>query len=117
MRKLIYEYSKTDGGHESYLDPFQLPYTIPVDSGCWVATGAVLTPISPYWGNKAQNECTSIRPAVDYTQVNYHKLRMFGVYASIYTIRKSTQRVACGVLEFSGGCSWDANYDSKTQSK
>lgn len=47
----VYEYSKTDGGHESYLDPFQLPYSLPVGSHCWVPTGAALQPISPYWGN------------------------------------------------------------------
>ena len=47
----LYQYSTTDGGHESYLDPFQLPYSLPVDSFCWVPTGAVKTPVSPYWGN------------------------------------------------------------------
>ncbi len=46
----IYEYSKTDGGHESYLDPFQLPFTLPVGSHCWVPTGAAPQPLSPYWG-------------------------------------------------------------------
>lgn len=47
----IYEFSMSDGGHESYLDPFQLPYTPPVDSNCWVPTGAVTTPVSPSWAN------------------------------------------------------------------
>ena len=47
----LYQYSSSDGGHQSYLDPFQLPYTIPADSFCWVPTSAVKTPVSPYWGN------------------------------------------------------------------
>lgn len=47
----LYEFSTTDGGHESYLDPFQLPYTPPADSNCWVPTGAVTTPISPSWAS------------------------------------------------------------------
>jgi hypothetical protein len=51
VTEAIYEYSKTDGGHHSYLDPFQLPYTVQVDPRCWVPTSAVTTPISPYWGN------------------------------------------------------------------
>jgi hypothetical protein len=47
---VVYEYSKSDGGHESYLAPFQLPYTIPNDPYCWVPTSAVTTPLSPKWG-------------------------------------------------------------------
>lgn len=47
----IYQSSTTDGGHQSYLDPFQLPYTPPTDLSSWVPTGAIKTPISPYWGN------------------------------------------------------------------
>lgn len=47
----IYNYSLEDGAHHAYLDPFQLPYTIPPDPGCWVPTGALLSPIAPYWGN------------------------------------------------------------------
>ncbi len=46
----IYQYSMNDGGHQSYLDPFQLPYSLPPDSFCWVPTGAVKTPVSPHWG-------------------------------------------------------------------
>ena len=47
----IYKYSKTDGGDESYLDPFQLPYIMATDSFCWVPTGAAQHPVSPFWGN------------------------------------------------------------------
>ncbi|MCW3111087.1 MAG: PA-phosphatase [Segetibacter sp.] len=47
----IYNYSLNDGGHEAYLDPFQLPYNMPPDPSCWVPTSATLHPVSPYWGN------------------------------------------------------------------
>lgn len=47
----LYQYSTTDGGHESYLDPFQLPYSLPPDSFCWEPTSAVKTPVSPRWGS------------------------------------------------------------------
>lgn len=47
----IFEYSKTDGGHESYLDPFQLPYSMPADEYCWVPTSAVTSPLCPKWGS------------------------------------------------------------------
>ncbi|MCF8276062.1 MAG: vanadium-dependent haloperoxidase [Flavobacteriales bacterium] len=46
----LYAYSLTDGGHQSYLDAFQLPYELPVADSCWVPTGAVVHPISPNWG-------------------------------------------------------------------
>ncbi|MDQ6812901.1 MAG: vanadium-dependent haloperoxidase [Bacteroidota bacterium] len=47
----IYKFSLTDGGHEAYLDPFQLPYSMPPDPSCWVPTSATLHPVSPYWGS------------------------------------------------------------------
>ena len=68
----VYQYSQTDGGHESYIDPFQLPYTMPPDSFCWIPTGAVKTPISPYWGNnrpfiKADVDNTAPIPNVSFS--------------------------------------------------
>jgi hypothetical protein len=47
----IFEYSKTDGGHESYLDPFQLPYTLPSGDDKWIPTSTKFSsPLSPKWG-------------------------------------------------------------------
>jgi hypothetical protein len=47
----IYAASVTDGGDQAYLNPFGLPYTLPVCPSCWVATNpAVPSPISPAWG-------------------------------------------------------------------
>lgn len=48
---VVFEYSKTDGGHESYLAPFQLPFVVPTDDYCWAPTGAALQPLSPKWGS------------------------------------------------------------------
>lgn len=50
MALAIFEYSKNDGGHESYLAPFQTPYTWPTNNGAWVVTGPP-NPLSPYWAN------------------------------------------------------------------
>lgn len=60
---VVYNYSKTDGGHESYLDPFQLPYSVPSDPYCWVPTGAVTTPLSPRWGNNRPFLISNIQKA------------------------------------------------------
>jgi hypothetical protein len=51
VAKAIYEYSKTDKGHQAYLDPFQLPFTPETGADKWVPTGAVTTPLSPKWGS------------------------------------------------------------------
>ncbi len=56
----IYQYSLGDGGHESYLDPFQLPYSVPLDPACWVPTGAALHPVAPYWGANRPFMTTSV---------------------------------------------------------
>lgn len=51
IAEALFEYSRKDGGHEAYLDPFQQPYSIPSDPYCWVPTGATKTPLSPLWGS------------------------------------------------------------------
>lgn len=46
----IFEYAKTDGGHEEYLNPFELPFTPPTGPGKWVSTNPNFpTPLSPTW--------------------------------------------------------------------
>lgn len=45
----IFQYSKSDGGHEQYVDPFQLPYTWPTGPGAWKPTGATPNPLAPKW--------------------------------------------------------------------
>lgn len=47
----IYAASTTDGGDKAYLNPFSLPYTVPVCAACWVPTNpAAPNPLSPNWG-------------------------------------------------------------------
>jgi hypothetical protein len=47
----IFEWSKTDGGHESYL-PQPNTYVPPVGPGLWIPTPPALAPAAfPYWGN------------------------------------------------------------------
>lgn len=51
IAEALYQFSKTDGGHESYMDPFaQDGYIMEKDDYCWVPTGAKLVPLNPYWG-------------------------------------------------------------------
>lgn len=51
VAEAIYQISKDDGGHESYMDPFaQDNFAMAKDPYCWVPTGAQLVPLNPYWG-------------------------------------------------------------------
>lgn len=48
----VFEYSKTDGGHESYLNPFSKPFTPVTGLDKWIPTDAKNdTPLSPNWKN------------------------------------------------------------------
>ena len=46
----IFEWSKTDGGHEAYTRNFPSDYAPPAGPGMWVPTGATGAML-PYWGN------------------------------------------------------------------
>jgi hypothetical protein len=46
----IFEYSKTDGGHEAYNNNFPKDYVVPKGNGFWVPTSAQKIPLLPYWG-------------------------------------------------------------------
>ncbi len=48
--KAIFEYSKTDGGHEGWKNNFPTDYKVPVGIGFWEPTSAQKIPLLPYWG-------------------------------------------------------------------
>jgi hypothetical protein len=48
----IFDWSKTDGGHEAYLSAIDGNYVPPTGPGMWIPTSpAFPKPIRPYWGN------------------------------------------------------------------
>ncbi|AQG82654.1 phosphoesterase [Spirosoma montaniterrae] len=47
----IFNYSKTDGGHEGYTRNFPGNYVVPTGAGLWRPTSAQLIPMQPTWGN------------------------------------------------------------------
>jgi hypothetical protein len=48
----IFEWSKTDGGHEAYLGATSSDYEAPTGQGLWIPTPPTFSkPIRPYWGN------------------------------------------------------------------
>lgn len=56
VAEAVFEYSKTDGGHEGYSRNFPTDFTPPVGEGLWVPTpnkggGNPQPALQPYWGN------------------------------------------------------------------
>ncbi len=52
VAKSIFEWSKTDGGHEGYSKNFPATYTPPTGAGMWVSTyPAFQKALQPFWGN------------------------------------------------------------------
>jgi hypothetical protein len=47
----IYDWSRSDGGHEAYLNLFPSTYTLPAGPGLWIPLPGQ-SPQLPYWGNK-----------------------------------------------------------------
>ncbi|HPH45417.1 MAG TPA: vanadium-dependent haloperoxidase, partial [Chryseolinea sp.] len=55
IAEAIFEWSKTDGGHEGYLNNFDVTYVVPAGPSYWTAPflgqSSSLLPLHPYWGN------------------------------------------------------------------
>ncbi len=47
----IFEWSKTDGGHEGFKTNFPSNYVVPQGPGFWVPTSTQTIPLQPFWGN------------------------------------------------------------------
>lgn len=75
--KLIYEYSKTDGGHQSYIQSYDMNYRLPDCEACFeIHRSADLEntgPLHPYWQNNrtfsAENNADfGIKPKVTFSK-------------------------------------------------
>lgn len=89
----IFEWSKTDGGHEAYLSAVNTNYVPPTGPGKWVPTPPVFSPnpIRPYWGNNrsfVQNSASTTLPPSPFYSENpeseFHKQAL-----EVYTLSQS----------------------------
>nr|WP_293837493.1 vanadium-dependent haloperoxidase [uncultured Arsenicibacter sp.] len=90
VAQAIYEFSKTDGGHQGYKDTFPLDYVLPTAPGNWIPPTdgqvAIRRALHPYWGNNrrfvAANGNLPVPKPETYTKdpaSNYYKL-----YKAVY---------------------------------
>ena len=88
----IFEWSKTDGGHEGYKRNFPATYVTPVFPGAWQVTeNGQKIPMQPTWGNNRtfvpSNQTMAIPNPIPFsTSVTSS---YFSQYFEVYTINKS----------------------------
>ena len=89
--KAIWEYSKTDGGHEGWKNNFPTDFKTPVGIGFWEPTGSQKIPLLPYWGKNrtfsALNATTN--PVAPSTFSFKETSDMFKLGKEVYDISKA----------------------------
>lgn len=90
IAKVIYEWSKTDGGHEAYSRNFDPNYKFPNGNGNWVppVAGQVISffPLHPYWGQNRtfapRNTNLPVPTMIPYSQMESSDY--FKMYDAVY---------------------------------
>ncbi|GAB3502963.1 hypothetical protein GCM10027341_31440 [Spirosoma knui] len=88
----IFEWSKSDGGHEGYARNFPASYVVPTGPGLWLPTeNGQKIPMQPYWGQvrtflKANDDLPMPKPLPYSTDT---KSAFFGQYLDVYAKSKN----------------------------
>jgi hypothetical protein len=102
VARLVFEWSKSDGGHEGYLRNFPNAYKPPLGLGFWVPTAPAFEgALQPYWGNNRTfiPRCTEMTqptaPMAFSTDTNslFHKEALI-VYRAVKNIKPEEKTIA-----------------------
>ncbi len=87
----IFEYSKTDGGHEAYKNVFPADYVLPVGPGLWVSTSAQPIPLLPSWGSNRSFVAAnaSVNPPAPYPYSIAADSEFYKEALEVYTVSKN----------------------------
>jgi hypothetical protein len=89
----IFEWSKTDGGHEAYLKATSDTYVPPTGPGRWIPTPPAFSkPIRPYWGDNRSfvpNIATLTLPVAPPTYSENTDSEFYKMVDEVYTISNS----------------------------
>jgi len=89
----IFEWSKTDGGHEGYAHVTSPDYVLPVTPGSWIPTPpAFAQPIHPFWGNNRpfiKNAVSLSQPAAPISFSTDPKSPFYQMVSELYNISKN----------------------------
>lgn len=95
----VFEYSKTDGGHEGYLHNFPA-YTPPVGPGLWVPTPPLYQPaLQPYWGNNRPFIVDDIVPTLPGPPTTYSEDPSSQFYSEALEVYNTVQNLTPEQLE------------------
>lgn len=94
IAQAIYEWSKTDGGHQGYKRNFDSTYQLPKGNGFWKAPpkgqSPVALPLHPYWGNnRTFAPSNGELPVPKMIPFDYRKESPY--YAQMYEVFKKRQ--------------------------
>jgi len=89
----IFEWSKTDGGHEAYKGAIDNSYVVPTGPGLWIPTPPALSPpIRPSWGNNRSfvpNSAVSTAPGPPIPYSENPDSEFYKAVNEVYTISLS----------------------------
>ena len=89
----IFEWSKTDGGHEAYLGATSSTYVVPTGPGLWIPTPPALSkPSRPYWGDNRSfilNSALSTAPPPPMPYSETQDSDFYKMVNEVYTISLS----------------------------
>ena len=104
VAKAIFEWSKSDGGHEGYKRNFDTAYKVPVGKGLWKAPvkgqSKVPLPLHPYWGkNRTFAPLNGVLPiptmiGYDYRPESKYYAYMYEVYMKRKTLTQEEKEIA-----------------------
>ena len=98
----IFEWSKTDGGHQGYKNVTDPTYTPPVGPGLWVPTPTA-APILPRWGNSRTfiaNSAVSSQPGPPITYSEDPSSAFYAMVNEVYTTSQSLTKTDTTTARF-----------------
>ncbi|GAB4015215.1 hypothetical protein GCM10028808_39980 [Spirosoma migulaei] len=98
----IFEWSKTDGGHQAYKNVTDPTYTPPVGPGFWVPTPTA-APILPRWGNNRTfiaNSAVSSQPGPPTTYSEDPSSAFYAMVNEVYTTSQSLTKTDTTTARF-----------------
>lgn len=98
----IWEYSKTDGGHEGWKNNFPTDYKTPVGIGLWIPTSTQKIPLLPYWGkNRTFSSLNmTMNPVAPYTFSFKENSDMFKLAKEVYDVSKNLTTEQKAIADF-----------------
>ena len=90
--RTIFDWSKTDGGHEGYAKNFPTTYKAPIGLGLWVPTFPAFRPaMQPYWGKNRSFIAKIVENSQPNVPIAYSEDSTSTYYKEAYLVYKTVQ--------------------------